>query len=170
MQIHRQFPKTFLVAVVFDKVVGYIVCRMETSVFNTQKAKNKKQPQQNKTITRRLYLQVYRSFRKAFLVALFVDKVICYITSKMDMSKKGHIVALAVMPNHRRKNIGKSLVTKALKGISEYGANETYLEVKVNNKHAIDFYRSMGFTQSKRIIGYYTDGTDAYLMTKKMTA
>jgi ribosomal-protein-alanine N-acetyltransferase len=86
---------------------------------------------------------------------------------RFGISKKGHIVSVAVLPEHQRKGIGKALVEKALEGMLDYGAGETYLEVRISNEPAIDLYKKLGFNIIRRIVGYYRDGEDAYVMAKK---
>jgi ribosomal protein S18 acetylase RimI-like enzyme len=48
------------------------------------------------------------------------------------------------------------------------GAMETKLEVRVSNEPAINLYRSMGYTIAGIYQGYYSDGEDAYIMSKNL--
>jgi ribosomal-protein-alanine N-acetyltransferase len=45
---------------------------------------------------------------------------------------------------------------------------ETKLEVRVSNEPAINLYRSMGYTIVGIYQGYYSDGEDAYMMSKNL--
>ena len=127
--------------------------------------------------SRFFYLDILHRFPKAFLVAIKNGVVAGYIMCRVErgfselrrfgISKKGHIVSVAVLPEHQRKGIGKGLVEKALEGMINYGAGESYLEVRISNEPAIDLYKKLGFNIIRRIVGYYRDGEDAYVMAKK---
>ncbi|MEM3174225.1 MAG: ribosomal protein S18-alanine N-acetyltransferase, partial [Candidatus Bathyarchaeia archaeon] len=85
------------------------------------------------------------------------------------LAKKGHIISIAVLPEHRRKGIGETLLKEALQSMMNYyGIKECYLEVRVSNTPAINLYKKVGFKIEKVIRGYYADGENAYLMRIKM--
>jgi ribosomal-protein-alanine N-acetyltransferase len=127
--------------------------------------------------SRFFYLDILHRFPKTFLVAIKNGVVSGYIMCRVErgfselrrfgISKKGHIVSVAVLPEHQRKGIGEALVEKALEGMYFYGVGESYLEVRIGNKPAIDLYDKLGFKVIRRIVGYYRDGEDAYVMAKK---
>ncbi len=119
----------------------------------------------------------YERFPKAFLVAESKGEIVGYImcrvelgslyTSKRAFGRQGHIISIAVVPHMRRKGIGTSLMTEAMKALKEvYGVDEYYLEVRVSNKPAISLYEKLGFRKVKVLRGYYRDGEDAYLMAR----
>jgi ribosomal-protein-alanine N-acetyltransferase len=123
------------------------------------------------------FVDLHEKYPKSFLVAESQGNgVVGYIMCRIERSwfnfgfkaaRKGHIVSVAVLHEHRNKGVGQSLVEKALEAMHEYGASEYVLEVRVGNKSAVSLYRKLGFTDSKLLKGYYSDGEDAYLMTKK---
>ncbi|MEM2093974.1 MAG: ribosomal protein S18-alanine N-acetyltransferase, partial [Candidatus Bathyarchaeia archaeon] len=123
MDIYYRFPRTFIVAKVGEKVVGYIMCRTETGF----------------------------SERKRF-----------------SITRKGHIVSIAVLPEYRNRGIGSSLVEKAIERLKEYHATEIFLEVRVSNKAAINLYKKFGFSTSREILGYYRDGETALVMVRPL--
>ena len=49
-----------------------------------------------------------------------------------------------------------------------YKAKQGFLEVRVTNEPAIALYKKLGFEITRTINGYYSDGEDAYVMTKKL--
>lgn len=128
--------------------------------------------------SRFFYLDILHRFPQTFLVAIKNGVVAGYIMCRVErgfselrrfgISKKGHIVSIAVLPEHQRKGIGKALVEKALEGMLYYGVSEFYLEVRIGNKPAIDLYKKLDFKVIRRIVGYYRDGEDANVMAKKM--
>ena len=117
--ILKELPESFIVAETNQKVMGYIMCKIEFGFSN---------------------------FRKLGFV------------------KKGHVVSVAVLPEHRGKGIGRSLMLEAINGLAFRKSDEIYLEVRVSNDLAVRMYQSLGFLIKSRLRSYYRDGEDAYLM------
>jgi ribosomal-protein-alanine N-acetyltransferase len=59
-------------------------------------------------------------------------------------------------------------MNEAMNGMRKYNAKQCFLEVRVTNTEAIGLYKKLGFEITRTIHGYYADGEDAYLMTKKL--
>jgi ribosomal-protein-alanine N-acetyltransferase len=123
------------------------------------------------------FLGLYYHAPKAFLVALDDNRVIGYIMCRIERGvssygrlpvKKGHIVSVAVVPESRRQGVGSDLVKAAMNSMSSYGAAECFLEVRKSNEAAIAIYENLAFEIKRVLKGYYRDGEDAYLMTKKL--
>lgn len=123
LDLYHRFPKTFVVAVVDDEVVGYVMCRMETGFSET---------------------------------------------GRLSVVRKGHVISLAVLPEYRRRGIGRALVVEALGGMLDYRVSECYLEVRTSNEPAISMYEKLGFESVRRIAGYYRDGDAAVVMCRKL--
>lgn len=85
---------------------------------------------------------------------------------RLRFAKKGHIISVAVMPEHRNQGIGHSLVEQALGSLARLSTDECYLEVRVSNDLAINLYKKMGFEITRTVPRYYYDGSDAHVMTK----
>ena len=83
---------------------------------------------------------------------------------KFGFARKGHIVSVAVLDEHRGKGLGKSLVLEAVNGMMQRGCGEAYLEVRISNVSAIALYQKLNFKIASKISGYYRDGEVAYLM------
>jgi len=124
------------------------------------------------------FLDLYRRFPLTFLVAEENGEVVGYIMCRVETGlpnfglfgiiKKGHVVSIAVMPEHRGKGIGYTLMKEAMKNMEKYNAKECFLEVRVSNQPAINLYKKLGFQIVKVITHYYMDGEDAYLMARKL--
>ena len=124
------------------------------------------------------FLDLYRRFPLTFLVAEEDGEVVGYIMCRIEtglpnfglfgLIKKGHVVSIAVMPEHRGKGIGYMLMKEAMKNMEKYNAKECFLEVRVSNQPAINLYKKLGFQVVKTIRHYYMDGEDAYLMARKL--
>jgi ribosomal-protein-alanine N-acetyltransferase len=124
------------------------------------------------------FLDLYRRFPETFVVAEENGEVIGYILCRIETGlsnlgfggiiKKGHIVSVAVMPKYRRRGVGEALVTKAIEGMRLYGAKQCYLEVRLTNEAAVNLYKKLGFQVTRTIHGYYADGENAYVMSRKL--
>ena len=85
-----------------------------------------------------------------------------------DLIRKGHVVSIAVLPQNRRKGMASALIKKALEGMVYYKAKQCFLEVRVTNESGISLYKKLGFEITRTVNGYYSDGEDAYVMTKRL--
>jgi len=88
---------------------------------------------------------------------------------KLGFVKKGHVVSIAVLQEHRGKGIGKALMLEGINGILRRKSDEIYLEVRVSNEIAVKLYQDIGFMIKSRLSSYYRDGEDAYLMSRDLS-
>ncbi len=125
------------------------------------------------------FLELYKRFPNLFLVAVVKRRVVGYALCRIELgfpdlghigflTKKGHLVSIAVLENHRRKGVGMLLMKKVLKAMEEYNAKECFLEVRISNNNAILMYKKLGFVDKKHLPGYYRDGEDAFMMTRRL--
>jgi ribosomal-protein-alanine N-acetyltransferase len=124
------------------------------------------------------FVDLYERFPETFIVAEENGEVVGYIMCRVEtglasfglggLVKKGHVVSVAVMQEFRRKGIGEALMNKAMENMKSYNARQCFLEVRVTNAAATEMYKKLGFETTKTIRGYYADGEDAYLMSKKL--
>jgi ribosomal-protein-alanine N-acetyltransferase len=122
---------------------------------------------------------ILRELQEAFIVAELDGKIVGYIMCKIEFGfsnfrklgfvKKGHVVSVAVLEEHRGKNIGKALMLEGINGVMHRKADEIYLEVRVSNTSAINMYQKLRFEIKSRLRSYYRDGEDAYLMALELT-
>jgi len=124
------------------------------------------------------FVDLHQRFPEAFIVAEENGKVAGYIMCRIEVGlsnfglggliRKGHVVSIAVMPQSRRKGIASALIKKALEGIQYYKGKQFFLEVRVTNEAGISLYKKLGFEITRTVNGYYSDGEDAYVMTKRL--
>jgi ribosomal-protein-alanine N-acetyltransferase len=120
------------------------------------------------------YESLLEELPEAFIVAEISGKIIGYIMCKLEHGfsnfrklgfvKKGHVVSIAMLDEHRRKGFGSVLVNEAIKGVKTIQCSELYLEVRCSNNDAVRLYEKLGFSIIQRIKTYYRDGEDAYVM------
>ena len=123
IDLYERYPSTFIVAEADQKVVGYIMCRIERD---------------------------FTSF------------------SGFGISKKAHVVSIAVLPAYQKKGVGTTLMKEAMNNMPLYKAKECYLEVRVSNTPAVNMYKRLGFQIVRKNTAYYADGEDAYVMAKRL--
>jgi ribosomal-protein-alanine N-acetyltransferase len=123
MNLYKRYPQAFIVAEISKKIVGYIMCRIETGA---------------------------PSFRL------------------MGVTKKGHVISIAVLPEHQQKGLGYSLMLEATQAMVDYNAKECYLEVRTSNMPAVGLYKKLGFETARTLRNYYADGENAFLMSRKL--
>ena len=120
------------------------------------------------------YESLLAELPEAFIVAEIGGKHVGYIMCKTEFGfsnfkklgfvKKGHVVSIAVVEEHRRKGIGNALVQESVNGVNLRKCDEFYLEVRCSNTDAVRLYEKMGFKIRQQLNAYYRDGEDAYLM------
>lgn len=124
------------------------------------------------------FYSIFKSNPEGFLVAEVDGKIAGYVMSRVEwgsskidtlrLRRLGHIVSIAVLPEYRRRGIGRALMREVLNALRRvYGCDEVYLEVRVTNIQAINLYHSLGFKVVKVAKSYYVDGEDAYVMALK---
>ncbi len=124
------------------------------------------------------FVDLHQRFPETFIVAEEEGKVVGYIMCRIEVGlsnfgfggliRKGHVVSIAVMPQSRRKGIAQALIKRALEGMEYYKAKQCFLEVRVTNELGVSLYKKLGFEITRTINGYYSDGEDAYVMTKRL--
>jgi len=124
------------------------------------------------------FIDLYERFPETFIVAELDGKVVGYIMCRVEVGlsnfglggliRKGHVVSIAVLPSARRKGVAQALMNTAMEGMRFYKAKQCYLEVRMTNDAGVGLYKKLGFDVSRTVHGYYSDGEDAYVMTKKL--
>jgi [ribosomal protein S18]-alanine N-acetyltransferase len=71
---------------------------------------------------------------------------------------EGEIISIAVVPECRRRGVGRQLLEDAMRNLYRDGARSVHLEVEDANLAAISLYRMMDFRETARRAGYYAQG------------
>ena len=93
-------------------------------------------------------------------------KIKGYIIGLIKWNILGHIISLAIHPEHRRKGYAKMLIRELLQRFKINGVKVVRLEVRVSNRPAINLYSKMGFKIAYTLKNFYLNGEDAYVMYK----
>ncbi len=124
------------------------------------------------------FMDLHQRFPETFIVAEENAIIAGYIMCRIEVGlsnygfggllKKGHVVSIAVLPQFRRKGVAQAVINRSLEGMQYYKAKQCFLEVRVTNDIAISLYKKLGFEITRTLNGYYSDGEDAYVMTKRL--
>lgn len=79
-------------------------------------------------------------------------------------SRYARIYSIAVAPAFRGQGVAKRLVSDVIEMQRQQARHGLSLEVKLDNKSAIQLYQSFGFETIDVLVGYYDDGTDGLKM------
>ena len=128
--------------------------------------------------TEYFFESILKELPEAFIVAEFDAKIVGYAMCKIEFGfsnfrklgfvKKGHVVSIALLEEHRGKKVGTILMEEAMNGLLSRRTEEVYLEVRVSNSAAIKMYEKLNFKLKSRLKSYYRDGEDAYLMALEL--
>ena len=120
------------------------------------------------------FINLYKRFPGTFIVAEADGEIVGYIMCRIEtgipsfkvlgITKKGHVISIAVLPSHHRKGIGYALIREATQAMVNYNAKECYLEVRESNLSAIHLYKKLGFETARTLRNYYADGEDAIVL------
>ncbi len=82
---------------------------------------------------------------------------------------EAELESIAVSAAEQRRGIGRELFFAMVDELRAAGVREVLLEVRASNRRALDFYHSLGWSETGRRLRYYTDPEeDAVLMILKL--
>jgi [ribosomal protein S18]-alanine N-acetyltransferase len=124
------------------------------------------------------FMDLHQRYPETFIICEENGQIEGYIMCRIEVGlsnygfsglvRKGHVVSIAVLPQFRHRGVAQAIIKKALEGMDYYKAKQCFLEVRVTNDIAISLYKKLGFEVTRTINGYYSDGEDAYVMTKRL--
>ena len=80
---------------------------------------------------------------------------------------EAELLKIAVASVHRRRGIGRAILTDVFTGAVRAGARRLFLEVREHNDAARALYADAGFTETGRRPGYYDQPPDNALVLEK---
>lgn len=96
------------------------------------------------------------------------ELILGFIVAQANRGGVGHIVTIDVLPDARRRGIGSSLLDAAEERLRNLHCQRVRLETAVDNLAAQRFYQRYGYAVTKNIPGYYSNGTDAFVLVKNL--
>jgi ribosomal-protein-alanine N-acetyltransferase len=81
---------------------------------------------------------------------------------------EAELLRVGVAPEERRQGIAKALLEEGMARLRRQSVEVCFLEVRINNP-AIHLYEALGFARTGFRRGYYRDGTDALVMSRKLS-
>ncbi len=118
----------------------------------------------NENYTIDLLFHLWSMNPDGFFVYEMDGRVIGFINSVKTDIDELRILMLAVLKEYRGQGIGSKLLSHLMLSFPE--VRRFYLETRVENKDAINFYLKHGFKIKEVLDDFYTDGGRAYLMEK----
>jgi ribosomal-protein-alanine acetyltransferase len=97
------------------------------------------------------------------------NKIVGFAIGLIEISGKvraGHIFTVDVVPGHRRRGIGLRLVDELEHVFLENGVRTIYLEVRKDNKAALELYCKKGYSEIQKLKNYYSKGAQGLRMKK----
>jgi ribosomal-protein-alanine N-acetyltransferase len=113
----------------------------------------------------------YQTFLSSFevghkgLICKQDDQIIGFIIFS-PINPEAHILSISVKKEMQLKGIGTLLLKSMLDQCKVMNYKKIFLEVRVSNNQAINFYEKLGFSKDAIRSNYYTDNSeDALLMS-----
>jgi ribosomal-protein-alanine acetyltransferase len=100
------------------------------------------------------------------LVAREHGEIVGFIVGVIYPNRKtlsGHILTIDVLPLHRRKGIGQTLLQETECIFVQKGVRTCLLEVREDNTAAIGLYCKLGYKEIGRLENYYGNADGIYL-------
>lgn len=88
----------------------------------------------------------------------------------MYAADESEILNIAVIPEMRRRGIGKALLNYAITELKKLGASAVFLEVRASNSAAIKLYEKLGFNRIGMRRNYYRIPAEDAVLMERSTA
>lgn len=107
---------------------------------------------------------------KSIFTVIKIEKVVkaYLILLRRADTRRLRIYSIAVHPSTRGLGLASKLLDYTEKYAKHYDFTHIHLEVRADNKSAINLYEKSGFINIGTKKSYYTDGEDAKIMSKEI--
>ena len=96
------------------------------------------------------------------------DGILGFIVAHRTVRMTGHIITIDVHPEARRLKVGSALLDSAEQRLISSNCRKSHLETAVDNMGALSFYKRHGYSITKTVPRYYSNGLDALLLEKDL--
>jgi ribosomal-protein-alanine acetyltransferase len=90
-----------------------------------------------------------------------------YVSFRQGIGE-AELLRLAVEGPARRQGVGRALVEAGVERLRSSSIASCFLEVRPDNRGALELYRVLGFALTGRRRGYYRDGSDALVYSLQL--
>ena len=104
----------------------------------------------------------------SFKTVTSTGDLVAFAFVMMNPNGAAHLTTIGVAPEHRRCGIAEGLLNHIEEKLRRKDVGTIMLEVRVGNYGAQQLYRRSGFHVVQRIVNYYNNGEDCYLMMKSL--
>ena len=94
------------------------------------------------------------------------DELVAFAFAMCNENNAAHLTTIGVAPEHRRRGIARLLLAHIENALRARDISTIMLEVRVSNVDAQSLYRKLGYSVVQRVIKYYNNGEDCFLMMK----
>jgi len=116
-----------------------------------------------------VFISLHQACPNCFLVAEVVPgRIVGFLMGSKTDVDSARILLLAVKRDYRRRGIGSKILKMFLRDMLLQNIKKVELEVRVDNKLALDFYRKHGFYIVDIIPNFYYDNQSAYVLRKML--
>lgn len=96
------------------------------------------------------------------------NDLVAFAFVMMNPNGAAHLTTIGVAPEHRRRGLAERMLNHIEGRLRQKDVGTIMLEVRVSNYGAQQLYRRSGFNVVQRIVNYYNNGEDCYLMMKSL--
>ena len=104
----------------------------------------------------------------SYRVVTPTDEMVGFAFVMVNENNAAHLTTIGVAPEHRRRGMARLLLDQVEKALRTREIGTIMLEVRVANVAAQRLYRELGYTTVQRIVKYYNNGEDCFLMMKAL--
>jgi len=101
------------------------------------------------------------------LVARASDRAVGFAVMEFG-EERAHLIVLAVDPRYQRAGIARRMIEWLLKSAVTAGVTSVHVELRADNEAAFALYRSLGFSETLRVPGYYRGRETAIRMIRML--
>lgn len=113
-----------------------------------------------------LFLYYIHKLKDGFFVASEPSGAIVGYAILVDTKHYAYIISIAVLPKKRNQGYAEFLLKFLATRCTEKHIPKIRLDVRVDNKAAVELYKKLGYTKVNKKKDYYGDGLDALMMEK----
>lgn len=113
-----------------------------------------------------LFLYYMHKYNDGFFVVLGPSGSVVGYAIIVEARNHAYLFSIAVHPEKRNNGYGELLLKFLESNCSEKGFSKLRLDVRVDNKAAVELYKKLGYIEVKKKKNFYGDGIDAFLMEK----